>query len=64
MKFVIKKNPAARQPYYFIIKADNGQTLLTSEMYVGIAGVKNAIRAVSEGIATATVQDLTGDSDD
>ncbi len=55
MTFLIKKNPAVAQPYYFVIKAANGETLATSEMYATKQSAAHACRVVAAGAANASV---------
>lgn len=45
-KFVVKQ--AKNDQFYFSLKADNGQTILSSEMYVNRAGCNNGIASVKE----------------
>lgn len=48
-KFVIK--PAKNGEYFFNLKADNGQTILTSEMYKTKAACQNGIESVRKNSA-------------
>lgn len=57
MKFVIKRSTSTTQPYYWIIKAANGQTLATSETYVYKSSAQSAIDSVKANAASATVED-------
>ena len=57
MKFVIKKSNSSAQPYYWIIKSSNGQTLATSETYVSKDGATSAISSVKTNASSATVED-------
>lgn len=43
-KFIIKKNHNGE--YWFVLKAGNGQTILTSEMYASKSGCENGIESV------------------
>lgn len=45
-KFEIFKNSSASQPYYFHLKATNGEIILSSEMYTDLGGAKNGILSV------------------
>ncbi len=45
-KFEIFKNSSASQPYYFHLKASNGEIILNSEMYTDLGGAKNGISSV------------------
>ena len=38
-KFIIKKN--INEQYYFVLKANNSEIILTSEMYTQIHSLKN-----------------------
>lgn len=42
-KFVIRKSTNGQ--YYFNLKAGNGETILTSEMYVSKSGAQNGIQS-------------------
>jgi uncharacterized protein YegP (UPF0339 family) len=57
MKFVIKRSNSVTQPYYWIIKSSNGQTLAQSETYVSKASAQSAIATVKANASTATVED-------
>lgn len=45
--------------FYFILKAINGETLLTSEMYTTKDNAKNGIKAIRSNGAEAEIKDLT-----
>lgn len=45
-KFIIKKS--IDEQYYFVLKANNSETILTSEMYTQIHSLKNWIQSVIE----------------
>jgi uncharacterized protein YegP (UPF0339 family) len=45
-KFVIKQ--AKNEQFYFNLKADNGQTILSSEMYTTKAACQNGVKSVME----------------
>lgn len=57
MKFVIKLS--SDEQYYFVLKARNGQTLVTSETYLKKASCKRAIVAMQKGIFNAKLIDKT-----
>lgn len=59
MKFVIKRSNSVAQPYFWIIKSSNGQTLATSETYVSKDSAKSAIATVKANASAATVEDDT-----
>ena len=48
-KFV--KKTAKNGQFYFNLKADNGQVILSSEMYTGTSGRDNGIESVMENAA-------------
>jgi uncharacterized protein YegP (UPF0339 family) len=57
-KFIIKKNANAQ--YHFTLKADNGQTILTSEIYTSKTGCENGIDSVKANArADANYERLT-----
>ena len=41
--YVLQKNPAATQYYHFVLRADNHETILTSENYATKQGAQNGI---------------------
>jgi uncharacterized protein YegP (UPF0339 family) len=45
--------------FYFVLKADNNETIATSEMYVSRAGCRNGIRSVRDNAPNAIVIDTT-----
>lgn len=45
-KFIISN--AANSQYRFVLKAGNGETILTSELYASKAGAQNGIASVKE----------------
>ena len=45
-KFLIQKSTNGK--YYFVLKANNSETILTSEMYTQIHSLKNWIQSVRE----------------
>lgn len=58
-KFVIKQ--AANGQYKFDLKAGNGETIASSELYASKSSAKNGIASVKQNAATAVVVDETGD---
>lgn len=48
MKFIIKR--AVNKQFFFILKARNGETLVTSETYLTRQSCKKAIRAVKRSL--------------
>jgi uncharacterized protein YegP (UPF0339 family) len=57
-KFVIKK--AAGQ-YHFVLRAPNGEIILTSENYTTKASAKAGIESVKRNAADASIEDETGE---
>lgn len=41
--YVLQKNPAANQYFHFVLRADNHETVLTSENYVTKQGAQSGI---------------------
>lgn len=41
--YVLQKNPVATQYYHFVLRADNHETILTSENYAAKQGAQNGI---------------------
>ncbi len=57
-KYVIKKSTKDTvQPYYFVLKADNGQVIATSEMYASKQGAENGIASVKNNADSVTVDE-------
>ncbi|MBP5207013.1 MAG: YegP family protein [Clostridia bacterium] len=56
-KFVIKKTK--NSGFKFDLKAGNGETIATSEIYKTLASCKNGIESVRKNSAKAGVEDLT-----
>jgi uncharacterized protein len=56
--FVISKSKDGQ--YYFVLKARNGQILVTSETYTTKQSAENGIRAVRGTATAAKVVDTTG----
>jgi len=44
--YILTKNVNAKQPYHFVLKAPNNETILSSENYVSHEGAKNGINSV------------------
>ena len=44
--YVLTKNIEAKQPYHFVLKAPNHETILDSENYVADRGARNGIESV------------------
>ncbi|HIQ27278.1 MAG TPA: DUF1508 domain-containing protein [Sulfurovum sp.] len=44
-RYVLYKHDRNTQPYHWVLKAPNGETILTSETYVSEAGALNGIRS-------------------
>ncbi len=59
MKIEIVKGKSVKQPYFWRIKASNGQTLAVSENYVAKASAKSAVDSVIAQAGRAEVVDLT-----
>jgi hypothetical protein len=59
VKIEIVKGKSAKQPYFWRIKASNGQTLAVSENYVAKASAKSAAESVIAQAAGAQLVDLT-----
>jgi len=56
-KFEIRK--ASNGQYYFVLKAENGKIIATSEMYETKQGCKNGIESVKKNAPIAEVEDKT-----
>ena len=44
--YILTKNVNAKQPYHFVLKAPNHETILNSESYVSKSGAVNGIESV------------------
>ncbi|MDT3848016.1 MAG: YegP family protein, partial [Vibrio anguillarum] len=44
-------------PYYFVLKADNGQVIATSEMYASKQGAESGIASVKNNADSITVDE-------
>jgi uncharacterized protein YegP (UPF0339 family) len=58
MQFELKKAVGA-QPWYWLIRASNGQVLATSETYYNRQDAINAANSVKENAADAPFYDMT-----
>ncbi|GEA20347.1 YegP family protein [Vibrio harveyi] len=57
-KYVIKKSTTdTNQPYYFVLKADNGQVIATSEMYASKQGAEKGIDSVKSNADSIIVDE-------
>jgi len=54
-----KSGTASTQKYWFVLKASNGETIATSEMYSSKQGAENGIRSVQQNGASTTIRDET-----
>lgn len=54
-----KSGTALNQKYFFVLKASNGETIATSEMYASKQGAINGINSVKANAQTADVRDNT-----
>lgn len=52
-------NKSSDGQYYFLLKAGNGKTIATSEMYTTKDSCKNGIQSVKDNASTAEIKDLT-----
>ncbi len=57
-KFIVRKVPSG---FKFDLKAGNGETIATSEVYTGHAACVNGVKSVATCAANAGLLDLTGD---
>lgn len=51
-KYVLYKHDRNTQPYHWVLKSPNGETILTSEAYASEAGALNGIRSVKVNCKT------------
>lgn len=58
-KFVLKKATSGK--YHFVLKAGNGETIATSELYNSKSAAKNGIESVQKNAPGAKVEDETGE---
>lgn len=54
-----RRKLSGRLEPYFVLKADNGQVIGTSEMYSSVAAREDGIASVKVNAPTAKVEDLT-----
>lgn len=59
MKIEIVRGKSTKQPFFWRIKASNGQTLAVSENYVAKASAKSAVESLLKNVGKAEVVDLT-----
>lgn len=58
--YVLKKSEkATTQPYYFVLKADNHETIATSEMYSSKEAANKGIASVQKNGPSLNVKDDT-----
>ncbi|CAH6660002.1 YegP family protein [Pseudocitrobacter vendiensis] len=58
--YVLKKSEKdVAQPWYFLLKADNHETIATSEMYSSKDAAKKGIASVQKNGASETIKDDT-----
>ncbi|MGR6841728.1 YegP family protein [Aliivibrio wodanis] len=54
-----KSSKITDQPFWFVLKASNGQVIATSEMYTSKQAAENGIKSVQENGSTTEIKDLT-----
>ncbi|MEH5098970.1 YegP family protein [Atlantibacter hermannii] len=54
-----KSSTAFTQKYYFVLKASNHETIVTSEMYSTKQGALNGIRSVQDNGPSKEIRDNT-----
>ncbi|WP_275667300.1 YegP family protein [Vibrio sp. Isolate24] len=47
------------EPYYFVLKAGNGEVIATSEMYSSKQAAQNGVKSVQTNGSTTDIRDLT-----
>ncbi|EIW9477995.1 MULTISPECIES: YegP family protein [Klebsiella] len=58
--YVLKKSEkSVSQPWYFLLKADNHETIATSEMYSSKDAAKKGIASVQKNGASEVIKDET-----
>ncbi|QGY32642.1 YegP family protein [Pantoea cypripedii] len=59
--YILKKSTKTvqSQKYYFVLKASNGETIATSEMYSTRQAAQTGIRSVQQNGSTDDVRDET-----
>jgi uncharacterized protein YegP (UPF0339 family) len=58
---IYKNNQRHVQPYWWVAKGTNGETLCHSEMLSSKQACKDTIRTIKDEAATASVYDETGE---
>nr|WP_233788124.1 YegP family protein [Serratia ureilytica] len=56
---LIKSEKDTKQTYYFVLHADNGEIIATSEMYSSKQAAQNGIASVQKNGATTDIRDRT-----
>jgi uncharacterized protein YegP (UPF0339 family) len=59
-RFVIEKTGQGK--YHFVLKADNGEIIATSESYTTKASAESGVASVKANAASAPVEDKTGEN--
>ncbi|SGZ09891.1 YegP family protein [Moritella viscosa] len=54
-----KSDKDTSQPFWFVLKASNGQVIAQSEMYSTKESAKNGIESVQKNGSTTSIKDLT-----
>lgn len=59
--YLLKKSTKTLQDqkYYFVLKASNGETIATSEMYSSKQAAQNGIKSVQQNGSSVDVRDKT-----
>lgn len=59
--YLLKKSTKTLQDqkYYFVLKASNGETIATSEMYSSKQAAQNGIKSVQQNGSSVDVRDET-----
>lgn len=52
-----KTDKITNQPYYFVLKASNGEIIATSEMYSSKQGARTGIASVQQNGPTTDIRD-------
>ncbi|MDR0856763.1 MAG: YegP family protein [Clostridiales bacterium] len=59
-KFEIARGKSKKtEEYYFVLKAENGKVIATSEMYASKANAKKGVESVVKSAASAEIVDTT-----
>lgn len=56
---IIKSEKDTKQPYYFVLRAANGEIIATSEMYSSKQAAQNGIASVQKNGTTTDIRDRT-----